>query len=154
MSLNEIEMAKAELAQLEHRFRLRVEHGQTGIPLPPRVGEKILDGTAPQLPAGVLPIGHHMMSGGPAPAAPGVVAPAAALAAAQSFIAKYAAALGNSALSAPGPSSSSSPTAVGSSPLTPGSAPWASLQSSFNPTWLSNILFGIQQPPGQPNQVK
>jgi hypothetical protein len=31
---NDIEMAKAELIQLEHRFRLRVEHGQSGVPFP------------------------------------------------------------------------------------------------------------------------
>lgn len=33
-SAAEVEMAKADLAQLEQRFRLRVEYG--GIPLPPR----------------------------------------------------------------------------------------------------------------------
>jgi hypothetical protein len=33
----DIEMAKAELIQLEHRFRLRVEHGQSVPPLPPQV---------------------------------------------------------------------------------------------------------------------
>jgi hypothetical protein len=32
----DIEMAKAELAQLEHRFRLRVKHGQSGVSLPLR----------------------------------------------------------------------------------------------------------------------
>ena len=32
----DIEIAKAELVHLEHRFRLRVEHGQGGGPLPPR----------------------------------------------------------------------------------------------------------------------
>lgn len=32
----DVEIAKAELAHLEQRFRLRVEHGQTGLPLPPR----------------------------------------------------------------------------------------------------------------------
>lgn len=35
-TVTDIEMAKAELARLEHRFRLRVEHGQSGVPLPPR----------------------------------------------------------------------------------------------------------------------
>eukprot|EP00542_Grammatophora_oceanica_P022125 CAMPEP_0194033994 /NCGR_PEP_ID=MMETSP0009_2-20130614/6434_1 /TAXON_ID=210454 /ORGANISM="Grammatophora oceanica, Strain CCMP 410" /LENGTH=835 /DNA_ID=CAMNT_0038674729 /DNA_START=27 /DNA_END=2534 /DNA_ORIENTATION=+ len=33
----DIEMAKAELARLEQRFRLRVEHGQRGVPMPPRI---------------------------------------------------------------------------------------------------------------------
>lgn len=32
----EIEMASFELLHLEQRFRLRVEHEQTGLPLPPR----------------------------------------------------------------------------------------------------------------------
>lgn len=32
----DVGVAKAELAQLEQRFRIRVEHGQTGMPLPPR----------------------------------------------------------------------------------------------------------------------
>ena len=36
-SAGDIEMAKAELAQLEHRFRLRVEHGQSSVPLPPQM---------------------------------------------------------------------------------------------------------------------
>jgi len=35
-TVTDVEMAKGELARLEHRFRLRVEHGQTGVPLPPR----------------------------------------------------------------------------------------------------------------------
>lgn len=35
-TVNQVEMAKADLAQLEQRFRLRVEHGQTGISIPPR----------------------------------------------------------------------------------------------------------------------
>lgn len=35
-TVTDVEMAKAELSRLEHRFRLRVEHGQNGIPLPPR----------------------------------------------------------------------------------------------------------------------
>lgn len=35
-TVDQVEMAKADLAQLEQRFRLRVEHGQTGIPIPPR----------------------------------------------------------------------------------------------------------------------
>ena len=29
-------MAKAELAQLEHRFRMRIQHGQSSMPLPPQ----------------------------------------------------------------------------------------------------------------------
>lgn len=33
---SDVEVAKAELAHLEQRFRMRVEHGQTGLPLPPR----------------------------------------------------------------------------------------------------------------------
>ena len=36
-TVGDIEMAKVELAQLEHRFRLRVHHGQSGVPLPPPV---------------------------------------------------------------------------------------------------------------------
>lgn len=35
-TVTDIEMAKSELSRLEHRFRLRVEHGQSGVPLPPR----------------------------------------------------------------------------------------------------------------------
>lgn len=35
-TVNQVEMAKADLTQLEQRFRLRVEHGQTGISIPPR----------------------------------------------------------------------------------------------------------------------
>jgi hypothetical protein len=33
-TFGDIELAKTELAQLEHRFRLRVEHGQCGAPIP------------------------------------------------------------------------------------------------------------------------
>mmetsp|Transcript_13535 Transcript_13535/g.19972 ORF Transcript_13535/g.19972 Transcript_13535/m.19972 type:complete len:743 (-) Transcript_13535:13-2241(-) len=35
-TITDIEMAKQELGGLEHRFRLRVEHGQSGVPLHPR----------------------------------------------------------------------------------------------------------------------
>jgi hypothetical protein len=36
--VNDVELAKAELAQLEHRFRLRVEQGQSVLPsLAPRI---------------------------------------------------------------------------------------------------------------------
>lgn len=35
-TITDIEMAKQELSRLEHRFRLRVEHGQSGVPLHPR----------------------------------------------------------------------------------------------------------------------
>ena len=35
-TVTDVEVAKAELAQLEQRFQLRVELGQTGLPFPPR----------------------------------------------------------------------------------------------------------------------
>jgi len=54
ITINDIEMARVELAQLEQRFRLRVEHGQSGLPLPPLVngsiihsGQSLLNGVMP-----------------------------------------------------------------------------------------------------------
>ena len=58
-TVTDIEMAKAELIQLEHRFRLRVEHGQSGAPLPPQV--------IPSLPSAAPPI--YAATGHAAPAA-------------------------------------------------------------------------------------
>jgi hypothetical protein len=56
----DIEMAKAELSQLEHRFRLRIEHGQSGVPFP-----------QPLIPshATAIPIPYATFSGNSAPPA-------------------------------------------------------------------------------------
>jgi hypothetical protein len=64
----EIEVAKQELGGLEHRFRLRVDHGQSGVPLPvnnvmpatPTVGYAVQQVAAPSwfatMPASGLPL--------------------------------------------------------------------------------------------------
>ncbi|KAI2502475.1 hypothetical protein MHU86_11981 [Fragilaria crotonensis] len=59
-TVGDIEMAKVELAQLEHRFRLRIHHGQSGVPLPPPV--------MPMNP-NPPPIRYAAAAGHPAPAA-------------------------------------------------------------------------------------
>jgi len=55
----EVEMANYELLHLEQRFRLRVEHEQTGLPLPPRhellPSQPSLQQPTPIIPADVLP---------------------------------------------------------------------------------------------------
>lgn len=56
-TVTDIQMAKAELARLEHRFRLRVEHGQSGVPLPPR-SEVVPSIPTPAAPMYVAP-GQH-----------------------------------------------------------------------------------------------
>lgn len=49
-------IAKAELDQLEYRFRTRLERGQSGVPLPPRT--EVLPGASSML-------GHQLLPGLP-----------------------------------------------------------------------------------------
>jgi len=63
ITINDIEIARVELAQLEQRFRLRVEHGQSGIPLPPRVGGSIMDHSGQSLVNGGMHPGHCTVPG-------------------------------------------------------------------------------------------
>jgi len=63
ITMNDIDIARIELAQLEQRFRLRVEHGQSGLPLPPRVGGSILDHSGQSLVNGIMHGGHCAAAG-------------------------------------------------------------------------------------------
>lgn len=84
-TVTEVEMAKADLAQLEQRFRLRVEHGQTGVPLPPR--NDLLPGTNVHMcftPAQMGGMLQNLAAANAAGATPGTFAPAPAPTAAQS----------------------------------------------------------------------
>jgi hypothetical protein len=58
----EIEMAKAELKHLEHRFRIRVEHEQSGLPLSRQ--EEILLAQPPTAPSPLYPIQSFAAGGG------------------------------------------------------------------------------------------
>lgn len=81
-TVTDVEVAKAELASLEQRFRLRVEHGQTGLPLPPRTdflpGATNVFGAAGQVPAALL---QTLAAANTAAAAPGAFPLAVSLAA-------------------------------------------------------------------------
>ena len=63
--MNDIEMAQAELSQLEQRFHLRIEHGQSGLPLTSRTNGSILDQPVQSLPtnSGIMQPGHGPPTG-------------------------------------------------------------------------------------------
>ena len=100
-SYEEIQMARAELDQLEQRFRLRVEHGYGGMPLTNRP-EMMLKFSNPVLGApsssvGLMSQSSASVQSAPSPTNNNAAATAAATAFLQNFAALTAGANGNSA---------------------------------------------------------
>lgn len=129
ITINDIEIARIELAQLEQRFRLRVEHGQSGLPLPPRVNGSILGHPGQSLMNGIM--GHCVAPGSEATA--------------HGWPSTFATPLGAPNLNA-----------VGLNPLLlqamacqqqqqQNSVPWLAMQTPLNLALLTNLILSAQQ---------